>query len=131
MGFLASLFTGGLAKPIEAIGDMLDKVTDTDEEKLQAQAVLEKIRQHPAELQAAINMMEAQSTSTFKGGWRPFIGYVCGVGLAFPFIINPCLQWYTGDPGPQLPLDAILELVIAMLGMSGVRTFEKLKGITK
>jgi len=131
MGILASLFTSGLAKPIEAFGDLLDKVTDTDEEKLQAQAVLEKIRQHPAELQAAINIMEAQSTSTYKGGWRPFIGYVCGIGLAFPFVINPCLQWYTGDSGPQMPLDAILDLVIAMLGLSGVRTYEKLKGITK
>ncbi len=119
------------AEPIEAIGSVLDKLFTSDEEKLQAKAVLEKLRQHPAELQVALNKIEAQHRSMFVAGWRPFIGWVCGLGLANVYLVNPWLQWLYGVKGPALPLDVIVELVIAMLGLGTLRTFEKFSGRAK
>jgi hypothetical protein len=129
---LLSWFTGGkIAEPIEAIGNAADKIFTNDEERMAAQAVLNKLALQPSILQAELNKIEATHRSIFVAGWRPFLGYICAVGLAFPFIINPCLQWYTGDQGPQLPMDAILELALAMLGLASLRTVEKLQGRTK
>ena len=64
-------------------------------------------------------------------GARPFILWVCGVGLAFSFLVNPIVQWITDKPGPELPLGMMMELVLGMLGLAGLRTVEKLTGVAK
>lgn len=128
---LSKIIGASSAQPIEAIGGVLDKLFTSDEEKLQAKAVLEKLRQHPAELQVALNKIEAQHRSMFVAGWRPFIGWVCGLGLANVYLVNPWLQWLYGIKGPELPLDVIVELVIAMLGLGTLRTVEKFCGRAK
>ena len=130
MNIVTDLIGGGAAKPIEAIGNTLDKLFTSDDERAQAQAVMEKLKQHPAELQVELNKIEAQQRSLFIAGWRPFIGWTCGIGLSFAFVINPLIQWFTGQPGPDLPLPIIMNLVIALLGLGGLRTYEKVKGIT-
>ena len=117
--------------PIEAIGKILGTVFTSQDERLQAEALLEKIKQHPAAMQVGLNKKESVHKSLLVAGWRPFIGWVCGLGLANVFIINPWLQWLCGVQGPQLPLDVILELVIAMLGFGTLRTLEKFGKIIK
>ncbi len=117
--------------PIEAIGTILNKVFTSEDELFQAKILLEKIKQHPAALQVSLNKHESQHRSLLVAGWRPFIGWVCGIGLANTFIINPWLQWLYGIEGPQLPLDVMIDLVIAMLGLGTLRTFEKFKDKTK
>ncbi len=62
-----------VAEPIQVIGTVLDKLFTS---KLQAKVVLEKLRQHPAERQVALNKVEVQHRSMFVAGWRPFIGWV-------------------------------------------------------
>jgi hypothetical protein len=131
MGILKSLLAGTATQPIEAIGNVVDQLFTSDEEKAQAEIVLAKMRQHPQILQAEINKIEAQHRSIFVAGWRPFIGWICGIGLFFTFIINPLLQWWSGQEGPALPLDAMTMLVTALLGLGGLRTFEKLSGRAK
>ncbi len=131
MNFISHIIGGASTIPIDAIGTVLDKLFTSDEEKLQAKAVLEKLRQHPAELQVALNKIEAQHRSMFVAGWRPFIGWVCGLGLANVYLVNPWLQWLYGIKGPELPLDVIVELVIAMLGLGTLRTVEKFGGRAK
>lgn len=131
MSFFEKLIGGAAAEPIEAIGGVFDKLFTSDEERMQAGAVMEKLRQHPGELQVMLNQVEAQHRSIFVAGWRPFIGWVCGVGLSFVFVINPVIQWAVNRPGPAMPTDVMLELVVAMLGMGGLRTFEKVKGRAK
>lgn len=131
MSLLDSIFGSAAAAPIDAIGNVLDKVFTSDEERLQAEAVLEKLRQHPAELQVELNKIEAGHRSVFVAGWRPFIGWTCGAGLSFVFLVNPVIQWFTGEPGPAMPSDIMAELVIAMLGLGTLRTVEKLQGKTK
>ena len=136
MSILATLLAGdAIASPVDAIGRALDGLFTSDEERLQAQAVLDKLRQHPAELQVELNKVEARHRSVFVAGWRPFIGWVSGLGLAWAFLGHPVFEWAAalyapGIEAPAIVTDHLMELVIAMLGLSGLRSFEKLKGRT-
>jgi len=131
MSFLGTLLSGSAAKPIDALGNVFDKLFTSDDERLQAKIVLDRMRQEPHLLQAEINKIEASHRSWFVAGWRPALGWVCAVGLVFPFIINPFIQWFTGLPGPELPTDALMTLVVSLLGLGGLRTVEKFGGFTK
>ena len=84
--------------------------------------------------QIDINKAEAASPSAFTSSWRPAIGWVCAMALACQYIARPLIEWggiVSGHPLPPLPgIDNNLwELVTAMLGLSGLRSFEKLKGV--
>lgn len=131
MGFLSTIFGGAAAQPIEAVGNVLDGLFTSDEERLDKKVILERLAQAPQLAQVELNKVEAQHRSLFVAGARPFILWVCGVGLAFAFIVNPLLQWTTGDPGPDLPHDIMLELVLSVLGLGALRTVEKLGGRAK
>jgi hypothetical protein len=131
MGFLSNLFDGGAASSVDAVGNALDGLFTSDEERAQAEAVMEKLRQQPGKLQVELNKVEAQHRSIFVAGWRPFIGWVCGAGLAFTFLVNPIIQWVSNKPGPTMQTDIMMELVIAMLGLGALRTAEKFAGRTK
>ena len=131
MGILSSLFSGGssVAQPIEAIGNIIDSVFTSDEEKAHGDLLKQRLALKPALMQAEINKVQAGHRSIFVAGARPFLMWVCGMGFLFAFVINPVLQWLAPELGsPELPLDAMLELTLAMLGLAGLRTVEKLNG---
>lgn len=131
MGILSSLFGGGsaVAQPIEAIGNIIDSVFTSDEERAQGELLKQKLAMQPSMMQAEIMKVQANHRSTFVAGARPFLMWVCGLGFLFAFVINPILQWVAPELGsPELPLDAMLELTLAMLGLAGLRTVEKLNG---
>jgi len=80
------------------------------------------------------NKAEASNPSAFTSGWRPFIGWVCGMALMFQYIARPLLMWYgtvAGHQWPPLPGidDNLWQLMLGMLGLGGLRTFEKTKGV--
>lgn len=129
MGFLGTLFGGGASSIIDAVGKAIDANTTSDEERLSAKHALETLKQKPAELQVELNKIEARHPNIFVAGWRPFIGWVCGIGLSFTFILNPIIQWVTGKPGPDLPTSVIVDLVIALLGLGALRTIDKIKKV--
>jgi hypothetical protein len=131
MGVLDKLLGGAAAQPIEAVGNVLDKLFTSAEEKLDKQALLTKLAQQPHLAQIELNKVEAQHRSTFVAGARPFILWVCGFGLANAFLVNPWIQWVSGAPGPELPLEIMSELVFALLGLGALRTVEKLQGRAK
>jgi hypothetical protein len=84
--------------------------------------------------QMDINKAEAASGSVFIGGWRPAIGWVCAAALACQYIARPLLVWagiITGHSWPVLPGldDNLWQLMLGMLGMGGLRTVEKVKGV--
>ncbi len=86
--------------------------------------------------QNKINAIEAAHTSIFVAGWRPFIGWICGVGILWAFVAQPVVTWYLAITGsavsvPEINTDGLYQLVLAMLGMGGLRTFEKLKGASR
>ncbi|MDB4306098.1 holin family protein [bacterium] len=137
MSFWTSLIGGGVTSAVEAIGGVIDDVHTSKEERAAAQIVMEKLRQEPAKLQAAINKVEAQHRSVFVAGWRPFIGWVCGFALAYIWLIRPLLgdllHATFGYVTPPLEIGAVdvVALLGPLLGIGGLRTVEKLGGRTK
>ena len=87
--------------------------------------------------QIAVNKEEAASGSLFKGGWRPFVGWVCGVAFCYHFILQPVIIFIvalTGADIPDLPsfdMGTLLTVLGGMLGIGGLRSYEKSKGLTK
>jgi hypothetical protein len=79
------------------------------------------------ELQGEINKIEAQHRTIFVAGWRPFIGWVCGVALAYNFVLRDLLIWFIGPEQvpPALQMEHLMTVLIGMLGLGGMRTFEK------
>lgn len=148
MGWLGTLFgisaaDAGktIATPIEALGNVFDKLFTSDEEKAQAAAVMAKLAQRPGELQVELNKVEASHASVFVAGWRPAVGWVCAASLAFYYIpqfaiasvIWVRMSWdlQTVVPYPVSQITGLMELVIAMLGMGTLRTIDKTLGTSK
>ena len=83
--------------------------------------------------QAETNKVEAASTRLFVAGWRPFVGWICGMALAFKFIGGPLLYVVAQSAGhpihlPEIDTGELWVLLAGMLGLSGLRTVEKVKG---
>lgn len=82
------------------------------------------------------NRVEAANPSAFTSGWRPAIGWVCGAALGMQYIARPLVAWVgivTGHPLPELPGidDNLWELMLGLLGLGGLRTFEKTRGVAR
>ncbi len=133
LGILSNLFGGDTAVAgVTAVGNVLDNLFTSKDEKLTHEEVRIRLAMQPDMAQTEINKIEAQSKHWFAATWRPFIGWVCGVGVLNMVLINPWIQWITGQVGPELPHDTIMQLTLGMLGLLGtMRTVEKIKGKTK
>jgi len=85
------------------------------------------------EIQTRINEIEAKHRTVFVAGWRPFIGWVCGVALAYNFVVRDLLIWALNpDPvPPALQMEHLMTVLLGMLGLGGMRTYEKLKDKVK
>lgn len=84
-------------------------------------------------IQTKINEIEAGHRTVFVAGWRPFIGWVCGVALAYNFVIRDLFIWAL-DPQevpPALQMEHLMTVLLGMLGLGGLRTYEKVKDKTK
>ena len=133
MGFFSKLLGVGAGSAVEAIGGVFDKLFTSDKERAQAAYVLEKLRQKPALVQAEINKIEAAHRTLFVAGWRPFIGWVCGLGFLWAFLGHPLFEWVVVLAGldlepPVIITDNMMELVLALLGLGTLRTYEKVRG---
>ena len=129
-----------LAALLPILGGVIDKVIpDTaaaDKAKLEMQMEVIKQAKEGLLAQIDLNKAEAATGNAFVGGWRPFIGWVCGAALAAQYVAGPLLEWGAaafGHPLPPLPKldDMLWELVLAMLGIGGLRTVEKVKGVAR
>ena len=125
---------------IEIGAKLLDKIIPDKDAREKAQFELMKAAQDQdfqlALGQIQVNTEEAKSASVFVSGWRPFIGWVCGFGLTYNFLIYPLLLWVISINGstikpPPLFSENLMELVLGMLGLGALRTYEKWKGVTK
>jgi hypothetical protein len=87
--------------------------------------------------QLETNKIEAAASTIFVAGWRPFIGWICGMSILWTYLAQPVLTWtlakcgvdVSSFPAPQV--DNLFELVVAMLGLGTLRTFEKVKGVSR
>ena len=119
-------------KLIKPVGDILDKFVADKDLKIKLSHELEKeiILLNKAQLE--VNKVEAKHTNIFVAGWRPFIGWCCGLSLAYHFILEPIIQYILIVNGiqydtPEFDFSQLSTIVMAMLGMSTLRTYEKTK----
>lgn len=128
-----------LAPLLEFGRDMIGRFVPDKEEARKAEAEFLKLamdgelKQVIAQLQ--INAQEAAHPSVFVAGWRPFFGWSGGAGFIYATILQPLLAWGAAIKGwpapPTLNLDLLWVVITGMLGIGGMRTFEKSKGVTK
>ena len=83
-----------------------------------------------------INEADAKSGNWFQSGWRPFIGWSCGFALAYTYVMQPILTFVLAQAGylvdlPAVNLGEMMPVLMGLLGLGGLRTFEKVKGINK
>jgi hypothetical protein len=129
-----------LAALIPAVATLLDKfIPDADEKNKIAHeiATLATKQAHEIALaQIEVNKEEARSQGIFKGGWRPFLGWVCGIAFAYHFVMQPLLVFILMAYGvsvvlPEFDMSSLMTVLGGMLGLGGLRTFEKYKGVHK
>ena len=131
---MLNLFRKTATDPLDIIGSVLDNLFTSDGERLDKQAVLARIVEQPHLVQSEICKIEAMHRNVFVAGWRPFIGWVCGAALAYNFIVRELLIWAMAMSGknilppPALQLEVLTTILYALLGLGGLRTFEKLRG---
>jgi len=101
-------------------------------------ATLATKQAHEANIgQIEINKEEAKHRNVFIAGWRPFLGWGLSFAMLWHFVLSPILIFifsYAGVTVPDLPtfdMDSLLTVLMGMLGLGGLRTFEKTKGLTK
>ena len=86
--------------------------------------------------QLEINKIEAGSRNVFVAGRRPFIGWTCGAAMAYSYVLQPILSFGLGQAGylivlPRVELGEMMPVLLGMLGLGGLRSFEKFKGLSK
>jgi hypothetical protein len=121
---------------------LVDKFFTTPEEKQKAQLELLRMQQagelatmqSDMQIQLAqidVNKTEASSSSFFVAGWRPAVGWVCVLGLLYMYLVRPLVSIVTPVPAPAIDTSDLLLLLGGLLGFGGLRTFEKLKGVSR
>ena len=130
---LMDIFSGGAVK---AVAGVIDDLHTSEEEKLQLKNRFAEIQAKLKSKQMDINLAEAKHRSLFVSGWRPCLGWVGALSVAYVYLLQPILNmilqlfdvhidWVVLDLGQLMPL------ILGMLGLGGLRSFEKAKGITK
>lgn len=110
---------------IDKVAGHVDKFTLDKEEKAQLIMEINKA-------QIEVNKIEAGSSSLFKGGWRPFVGWTCGFALCYHFVLQPMLAFLLNVWGydvllPDFDMTTLTTVLMGMLGLGGMRSFEKVK----
>jgi len=130
-----------LSALIGPVTGLLDKfVEDKDQKAALAHEISTMADRHAQELalaQVEVNKAEAASGSVWKGGWRPFVGWVCGTAFAYHFVIQPLAIFIVAAYGMEIPalpefdMGQLMTVLMGMLGLGGLRSFEKSKGVAK
>ena len=122
------------------VGEVLDRFFPNKEEIERAAREIEaKLTEHLAKIDLAqleVNKEEARSRNIFVAGWRPFVGWTCGMALAYTYVIQPILIFGLAHFGywvdlPPLDMSTMMPVLLGMLGLGGLRSFEKYKGVSK
>lgn len=130
--FIGKMIGSGVIEGATGVANIVDKFMETPDEKRAAEIVNRKLQQKPDELQVEINKIEAGHRSLFVAGWRPAIGWICASALAWGWIIAPTLQFfYPTYKMPAIEVGEAISLIMAMLGMGALRTYEKRSGLIK
>ena len=142
MSFLSTLLGGGDA--VKSIGDTVDKLFTSDEERMEKQNEALKANREYDYLenkliseqniaQTEVNKAEATNSSVFVAGWRPAIGWVGALALFYKFILYPLLGWgIAWFPDMHVPpspnAEELYPIILGMLGLGAMRSYDKAKG---
>jgi hypothetical protein len=125
-----------ITKIAEVANNVLDKFVQDKDLKEQLSHDLQKELISLDKAQISLNAEEAKNGNWFVSGWRPFIGYTCGIALCVHYIVLPTATWIAVVNGVDLQLEALefdfsqlTTILLSLLGMSSLRTFEKVKGV--
>lgn len=126
------------------IGPVVDKALDLIPNKNERARAKEKLESDLLSMvanadaqQAKTNQVEAAHKSIFIAGWRPFIGWTCGVSIAWSLMVQPMVIWCCHMHGidvsgmPVIETDQVYQMLTGMLGLGTLRTFEKIKGVSR
>jgi hypothetical protein len=125
---------------VQPIAGLLDKfIPDADERNRLAHEISTMAERHAHELakaQIEVNKEEAKSSSMFVAGWRPAVGWICATGMGFNFICVPLGSFVCAVSGVDIhfaPLDLsqMMPVLMGMLGLGAMRSFEKTKGVAR
>jgi len=126
---------------IGPVSEILDKfIEDKDQKAALAHEIATMSERHAQELalaQIEVNKAEAESPSIFKGGWRPFIGWICGTAFLYHFVLQPLLLFAIAVFGveiselPEFDMASLMTVLGGMLGLGGLRTYEKQRNLTR
>ena len=130
---LGKIFGGGTVK---AVAGVIDELHTSEEEKQQLKLRFAEVEAKLKEKQLDINKVEAGHRSIFVSGWRPFLGWVSGLSIGYVYLFQPLLDMILQMFGVEvdwvvLDLGQLMPLILGMLGLGGLRSFEKAKGLTK
>ena len=126
---------------IGPVTGILDKVIEDKDQKAklahELATMADKLSHEQRLAQIEVNKAEASSGSLFKGGWRPCGGWVCAIAFFYHFVGQPVIVFgltLIGMEIPSLPefdMSTLLTVLGGMLGIGGLRSYEKQKGLTK
>ena len=134
------MFASLIPSLLPLVGDVLDRFFPDKEKAEQAKREIEsQLTEHLVNIDLAqleVNKAEAKSRNVFIAGWRPFIGWTCGLALCWTYILQPVAQFVLAQTGhlidlPGLDMSTMMPVLLGMLGLGGLRTWEKHKGLTK
>ena len=120
----------GIDDAIAAGLKVLDKFVPDPNAKAQFETDLRSSLQQWDKQQSDTNTAEAQNPSLFVSGWRPAIGWIGAAGLAYQYVVRPLAVGMGAASLPALD-SSLMELIMAMLGMAGLRTYEKMQGVAR
>ena len=134
MGMLTDFFGGGI---VDSVTKAVDTFIETPDEKAAHELKKRALDMSIALKQMEVNEVEAAHRSIFVAGWRPAVGWVCAAALGYTFILQPFLVYIMAlthpayQPPPNIDLSGLYPVLLGMLGLGGLRTFEKIKGKAK
>jgi|TARA_A100001201_G_scaffold133845_1_gene121171 hypothetical protein len=122
-----------LGQLIGPVTGLLDKfIEDKDQKSALAHEIATMSERHAQEAlkgQLEINKVEAAHKSLFVAGWRPFIGWICGVGLLYNVLIAQVLAiWFKV---PEVDPSLLMPVMTGLLGLGAMRSYEKTKGVSR
>jgi hypothetical protein len=130
-----------IASLIPAVSDLLGKfIEDKDAKNKMAHEIAtmaEKAAHEAAIAQIGVNKAEASHRSIFVAGWRPFVGWVCAIALGYHFVLQPLILFGMAAANvpplalPEFDMDSLMTVLLGMLGLGGLRSYEKTKGLAK
>ena len=129
-----------LGSLLEPATKLLDKVIeDKDQKNALAHEIATMAERHAQELakgQLEVNKVEAAHKSLFVAGWRPFIGWICGVAMLANFLLIPMANFVLDLSGstntiPLIELETMMPVLMGMLGLGAMRSFEKVKKVSR